>query len=339
MDDKEINSSIYSCIGSIAIGTPVTTEFSLEKAQKILDCSFDIFKKEPILLEIKPPIHIVGDLHGNYEDLLRIFQQKHFPPEEKYLFLGDFVDRGKRAVELLFLLFLLKIKFPDKIYLIRGNHETESVSSAYGFYDEVSKKYNGQLFYTFQRVFNCLPIAAVIGGKIFCIHGGLSPKMNLLSSFKSLKKPDNVDTMPFFVECLWSDPMDISSDFQKNDRGCGMFFSSKALSKFLEKNDLEIMIRAHEMCKDGYNFPYKNSDNCITVFSSSDYCQKKNKGAVLDVSEDLSIDAWVFQPLDQSKKSQIRITLPEFLLKEKDDLPLISDDLLTQSAMRTKILV
>ena len=330
MNEEEVNSLIYSCLGLIALGTPVTTEFTLSTAQKLLDQTYDLFLKEPILLCLEPPIHIVGDLHGNYEDLLRIFQRKRFPPQEKYLFLGDYVDRGKKAVEIMFLLFLLKIKFPNNIFLLRGNHESESVSSAYGFYDEVSLKYNGQLFYQFQRVFSKFPIAAVIKKKIFCIHGGLSPSLSLISKLKDKEKPENVEGDSFFLDCLWSDPRDMKDDFQANNRGCGHFFNSAALDKFLQKNDLDLMIRAHEMCPEGYNFPYQKSDSCITVFSSTDYCQKKNKGAVISVLEDMSVEAWVFSPISPKEKQQIRITIPDWLIKNKLDLPILPNELLLQ---------
>ncbi|XP_075283227.1 serine/threonine-protein phosphatase PP1-alpha catalytic subunit [Opisthocomus hoazin] len=139
--------------------------------------SREIFLSQPILLELEAPLKICGDIHGQYYDLLRLFEYGGFPPESNYLFLGDYVDRGKQSLETICLLLAYKIKYPENFFLLRGNHECASINRIYGFYDECKRRYNIKLWKTFTDCFNCLPIAAIVDEKIFCCHGGLSPDL------------------------------------------------------------------------------------------------------------------------------------------------------------------
>lgn len=141
--------------------------------------SREIFLQQPILLELEAPLKICGDIHGQYTDLLRLFEYGGFPPESNYLFLGDYVDRGKQSLETICLLLAYKIKYPENFFLLRGNHECASINRIYGFYDECKRRYNIKLWKTFTDCFNCLPIAAIIDEKIFCCHGGLSPDLQV----------------------------------------------------------------------------------------------------------------------------------------------------------------
>lgn len=142
--------------------------------------SREIFLQQPILLELEAPLKICGDIHGQYTDLLRLFEYGGFPPEANYLFLGDYVDRGKQSLETICLLLAYKIKYPENFFLLRGNHECASINRIYGFYDECKRRYNIKLWKTFTDCFNCLPIAAIIDEKIFCCHGGLSPDLQVI---------------------------------------------------------------------------------------------------------------------------------------------------------------
>ena len=119
-----------------------------------------------------------GDLHGQYFDLLRLFEYGGFPPDSNYLFLGDYVDRGKQSLETICLLLAYKIKYPENFFLLRGNHECASINRIYGFYDECKRRYSIKLWKTFTDCFNCLPVSAVVDEKILCMHGGLSPDLH-----------------------------------------------------------------------------------------------------------------------------------------------------------------
>jgi serine/threonine-protein phosphatase PP1 catalytic subunit len=137
----------------------------------------EILMDQPVFIELEAPIKICGDIHGQFSDLLRLFEYGGYPPEANYLFLGDYIDRGKQSLEVICLLFLYKIKYKENFFLLRGNHEASQINRMYGFYDECKRKYSIRLWKEFQDVFNCLPIAALIDDKILCMHGGLSPEL------------------------------------------------------------------------------------------------------------------------------------------------------------------
>jgi len=139
-----------------------------------------------------PCSQICGDIHGQYYDLLRLFEYGGFPPEANYLFLGDYVDRGKQSLETICLLLAYKIKFPENFFILRGNHECASINRIYGFYDECKRRYNIKLWKTFTDCFNCLPIAAIIDEKIFTMHGGLSPDLNSMEQIRRVMRPTDV---------------------------------------------------------------------------------------------------------------------------------------------------
>ncbi|XP_010792409.1 serine/threonine-protein phosphatase PP1-beta catalytic subunit-like [Notothenia coriiceps] len=154
--------------------------------------SREIFLSQPILLELEAPLKICGDIHGQYTDLLRLFEYGGFPPEANYLFLGDYVDRGKQSLETICLLLAYKIKYPENFFLLRGNHECASINRIYGFYDECKRRFNIKLWKTFTDCFNCLPIAAIIDEKIFCCHGGLSPDLQSMEQIRRIMRPTDV---------------------------------------------------------------------------------------------------------------------------------------------------
>lgn len=142
---------------------------------------------------------ICGDIHGQYYDLLRLFEYGGFPPEANYLFLGDYVDRGKQSLETICLLLAYKIKYPENFFILRGNHECASINRIYGFYDECKRRYNIKLWKTFTDCFNCLPIAAIIDEKIFTMHGGLSPDLNSMEQIRRVMRPTDVSQAPPFL--------------------------------------------------------------------------------------------------------------------------------------------
>ena len=203
--------------------------------------SRDLFINQPILLELEAPIKICGDTHGQYYDLLRLFEYGGFPPEANYIFLGDYVDRGKQSLETICLLLAYKIKYPENFFLLRGNHECASINRIYGFYDECKRRYNIKLWKTFTDCFNCLPVAAIIDEKIFCMHGGLSPELSNMEQIRRIMRPTDVPDTGLLCDLLWSDPEKDMSGWEENDRGVSFVFGSDIVTVFLKKHDLDLI--------------------------------------------------------------------------------------------------
>ena len=219
---------------------------------------------------------------------MHLFELGGYPPEKNYLFLGDYVDRGKQSIETICLLLGYKIKYPENFFLLRGNHECSSVSRIYGFYDECKRRYSIKLWKNFIDCFNCLPIAAIIDDAIFCCHGGLSPELTFTNEIKEILRPTDVPENGMLCDILWSDPnKDLVDDyFGSNERGISITFSKKCVQKFLSDNNLELLCRAHQVVEEGYEF-FANK-KCITVFSAPNYCGMfDNCGAMMVVDENL----------------------------------------------------
>ena len=242
--------------------------------------------KQPTFLELESPITVCGDTHGQYPDLLKLFEVGGFPPETNYLFLGDYVDRGKQSWETICLLLAYKIKYDENFFLLRGNHECASINRIYGFYDECKKRYNLKLWKVFIDLFNCLPIAASIDDKILLMHGGLSPELNTVDQLKKIVRPTDVPEEGLLCDLLWSDPESQCNGWGKNDRGVSVVFNEKVLSKFLQKNDMDLVCRAHQVVEEGYEF--FGDRQLVTVFSAPNYCGEfDNAGAMMVIDENL----------------------------------------------------
>ncbi|KJH45898.1 putative phosphoprotein phosphatase 1 [Dictyocaulus viviparus] len=267
--------------------------------------SREIFLSQPILLELEAPLKICGDIHGQYNDLLRLFEYGGFPPEANYLFLGDYVDRGKQSLEasslkrFLFLTICLllayKVKYPENFFLLRGNHECASINRIYGFYDECKRRFSIKLWKTFTDCFNCLPIAALIDEKIFCCHGGLSPDLQNMEQIRRVMRPTDVPDTGLLCDLLWSDPDKDVTGWGENDRGVSFTFGPDVVAKFLNRHDLDLICRAHQVVEDGYEFFAKRQ--LVTLFSAPNYCGEfDNAGGMMSVDETLmcSFQLWIY---------------------------------------------
>ncbi|ROL48333.1 Serine/threonine-protein phosphatase PP1-beta catalytic subunit [Anabarilius grahami] len=245
--------------------------------------SREIFLSQPILLELEAPLKICGDIHGQYTDLLRLFEYGGFPPEANYLFLGDYVDRGKQSLETICLLLAYKIKYPENFFLLRGNHECASINRIYGFYDECKRRFNIKLWKTFTDCFNCLPIAAIVDEKIFCCHGGRSFSR---STVNGADQTHHETDGRLLCDLLWSDPDKDVQGWGENDRGVSFTFGADVVSKFLNRHDLDLICRAHQVVEDGYEFFAKRQ--LVTLFSAPNYCGEfDNAGGMMSVDETL----------------------------------------------------
>ena len=263
----------------------------------VINKALQIFKNEPVMLELEPPIYICGDIHGQFYDLLRVFDILKYPPESKFLFLGDYVDRGKKSLECILLLLCLKIKYPTRIYLLRGNHESEDVNRTYGFFDECKRKVSIKIYKQFCNLFNHLPITALVGEKILCMHGGLSYDLKDINQLKLIQKPTEIPDSGLLCDLVWSDPDEnLFLDFCKNnERGISVCFSKTAVEDFTKNNDIDLICRAHQVVEEGFQF--FADMKLITVFTAPNYMGEfDNKGGILKVNEDMICSLTVLKP-------------------------------------------
>ena len=246
----------------------VTKSVCLKNAEIVAICqrARECFLSQPALLELDAPVKIVGDVHGQYTDLIRLFEMCGFPPSSNYLFLGDYVDRGKQSLETILLLLCYKIKYPENFFLLRGNHECANVTRVYGFYDECKRRCNVKIWKTFVDCFNTLPIAAVVAGKIFCVHGGLSPALSHMDDIRNIARPTDVPEYGLLNDLLWADPAEMDQDWEANERGVSYCFGKRVIMQFLADHDFDLICRAHMVVEDGYEF--FNDRVLVTVFSA-----------------------------------------------------------------------
>ena len=253
---------------------------------------------QPVLLELEAPIKICGDVHGQFYDLLRILEFGGYPPDANYLFLGDYVDRGKQSLETICLLLAYKIKYPENFFMTRGNHECSSINRIYGFYDECKKRFSIKLWKIFTDCFNCLPVAAILDDKIICMHGGLGPDLDKIDRIKNIIRPTDVPERGLLYDLLWSDPDESSNGFGSNERGVSVVFNGKIVQTFLKNNDLDLICRAHQVVEEGYEFFADRK--LVTVFSAPNYCGEfDNAGAMMSVDENLNCSFQILKPANK----------------------------------------
>ena len=258
----------------------------------------DIVIEQPIFLELESPLNVCGDVHGQFYDLIKIFDIAGTPPDCNYLFLGDYVDRGKFSLETICLLMCYKIKYPENFFLLRGNHECASINKIYGFYDDCKRRYSVKIWKIFTDLFNCLPISACIDDKILCMHGGISPELFSLDQLKKIARPTDIPDQGLLCDLMWSDPDKDVKGWGPNDRGISVTFSPSVIEKFLASQDLELICRAHQVVQDGYEFFGKK--NLITLFSAPNYCSEfDNSGGVMIIDENLMCSFKMIRSADE----------------------------------------
>ncbi|KAI6152598.1 serine/threonine specific protein phosphatase [Pisolithus tinctorius] len=230
------------------------------------------FKAREILIEeanvqvVDSPVTICGDIHGQFYDLMELFKVGGFCPETNYLFMGDFVDRGFYSVETFLLLLALKVRYPDRITLIRGNHESRQITQVYGFYDECVRKYGSTNVWRWCcEVFDYLALAAIVDGRVFCVHGGLSPNLQSIDQIRAIDRKQEVPHDGPMCDLLWSDPDEISG-WGISPRGAAM---------------------------EGYKLMFDGT--IVTVWSAPNYCYRcGNVASILELDEHLAQEYKVF---------------------------------------------
>mmetsp|Transcript_53862 Transcript_53862/g.125271 ORF Transcript_53862/g.125271 Transcript_53862/m.125271 type:complete len:304 (-) Transcript_53862:256-1167(-) len=299
-EDLQVDEIIDRCLEARGAKPGKLVQLAEGQLKSLCSSAREVFLSQSALLELEAPLKICGDIHGQYHDLLRLFEYGGFPPESNYLFLGDYVDRGRQSLETITLLFAYKLKFPENFFLLRGNHECASITRIYGFYDECKRRYNIKLWKLFCDVFNCLPVCALIDEKIICMHGGLSPEITNMEQIKRLMRPTDVPDTGLICDLLWADPDKDIAGWAENDRGVSFIFGPDIVGSFLGKHDFDLVCRAHQVVEDGYEFFAKRQ--LITLFSAPNYCGEfDNAGAMMTIDETLMCSFKVLKPVKGKK--------------------------------------
>jgi len=288
-------------------------ELTAEQCRQLCERVREILQEEQNCVQVRSPVTIVGDLHGQFEDfkeLLHIFGQ---PPDTNYLFLGDYVDRGDSSVKTVSLAFLFKARYRERVFLLRGNHESRQITQSYGFYDECMKIYgNAMVWKAFTDTFDFLPLTALVDGQAFCPHAGLSPVLDTIDDIQQL---DRFQEMPHegpMCDLLWSDPVE-QLGWRQSKRGAGYEFGQDISEQFNHENALRTIVRAHQLVMDGYQWCHDN--NVVTVFSAPNYCYRcGNLAAVLEIDENLGYELRQFDAAPTQRESSTGLDhgLPDF---------------------------
>ena len=301
-------------------------EYLKESEVKLLcEKAKEILIDESNVQRVDAPVTICGDIHGQFYDLLELFKVGGECPLTNYLFLGDFVDRGYYSVETLLLLLALKVRYPDRITLIRGNHESRQITQVYGFYDECLRKYGSVNVWRYcTDVFDYLTLSAIIDGTVFCVHGGLSPAINTLDQIRVIDRKQEVPHDGAMCDLMWSDPEDMNG-WGASTRGAGYLFGGDVVAKFNEINNFDLIARAHQLVMEGYKtmFPVKGrskgqqpTDSLVTVWSAPNYCYRcGNVAAILELDENLDQHFKIFEAAPQEARTvPSRLPTPDYFL-------------------------
>jgi len=280
-----------------------------QDAIRLIRAAGALFEKEPNLVRLRQPIAVCGDIHGQFFDLLQLMRTAGNPSTIKYLFLGDYVDRGQFSTEVVFYLFAHKISYHGTFFMLRGNHECRHLTAFFTFKEECIYKYDLEVYDEFMNAFDHMPLAATINHRFFCVHGGLSPDISRLEEIAKIDRHRETPREGPFCDLLWADPYDENTKAEAEDqpntgkryqsptkwfsynetRQCSYVYGTEATKQFLETNRLQAILRGHEVQNDGYRFSMTKQmiPRVITIFSSPNYCDVyKNKGACLQVQKD-----------------------------------------------------
>ena len=273
---------------------------------KLSELSKEVFTAESNTLKITAPLNVFGDIHGQFCDMVRFFEMCGLPSSQKFLFLGDYVDRGNNSIEVVALLFALKIVFPEQIFVLRGNHECPEVNAMYGLLGECEERFGSDAKLVFSKINETLislPLCAVINNKIFCVHGGISPNLNKIEDINNINRFTTIPENGLLCDLMWSDPsINIPGLWGQSSRGISCTFSDAAVTNFLKNNKLQLICRAHQLVPDGYRFFANNK--LITVFSAPNYCGNSgNDGVVMKVSPNLECSFFIIKPVNTSHNS------------------------------------
>eukprot|EP01002_Notosolenus_urceolatus_P004493 NODE_2186_length_1179_cov_9.623894_g1811_i0.p1 GENE.NODE_2186_length_1179_cov_9.623894_g1811_i0~~NODE_2186_length_1179_cov_9.623894_g1811_i0.p1 ORF type:complete len:316 (+),score=50.31 NODE_2186_length_1179_cov_9.623894_g1811_i0:174-1121(+) len=281
--------------------------------KELCDQAREIFGQENNVQPVKAPVTVCGDVHGQFHDLMELLRITGKPPDTNVLFMGDYVDRGFFSVETVSLLLLLKVRYKDRVTILRGNHESRQITQVYGFYDECARKYGSpNVWRMFTDLFDYMPLTALVEGEIFCLHGGLSPSLDKLDNIKALDRHQEVPHEGAMCDLLWSDP-DERCGWGISPRGAGYTFGSDISKAFLSNNNLKLVARAHQLVMEGYSWTHDKM--VVTIFSAPNYCYRcGNQAALMEVNEFMDKEFFPFDPAPRRGEAQTSRKTPDYFL-------------------------
>ncbi|KAI1342417.1 serine/threonine-protein phosphatase pp2a catalytic subunit [Xylariaceae sp. FL0016] len=281
--------------------------------QRLCEKAREVLQDESNVQPVKCPVTVCGDIHGQFHDLMELFKIGGPNPDTNYLFMGDYVDRGYYSVETVTLLVALKIRYPQRITILRGNHESRQITQVYGFYDECLRKYgNANVWKFFTDLFDYLPLTALIDNQIFCLHGGLSPSIDTLDNIRALDRIQEVPHEGPMCDLLWSDPDD-RCGWGISPRGAGYTFGQDISEAFNHNNGLTLIARAHQLVMEGYN--WSQDRNVVTIFSAPNYCYRcGNQAAIMEIDEHLKYTFLQFDPCPRAGEPMVSRRTPDYFL-------------------------
>ncbi|KAL7747905.1 Serine/threonine-protein phosphatase PP2A catalytic subunit [Sorochytrium milnesiophthora] len=286
---------------------------SEENVRRLCGKAREIFADEANVQPVQTPVTICGDIHGQLHDLLELFRIGGNCPDTNYLFMGDYVDRGYYSVETVSLLVALKVRYRDRITLLRGNHESGTISQVYGFYDECLRKYgSANVWRMFTDLFNYLPLTALVENQIFCLHGGLSPSIDTLDQILALDRFQELPNEGPMSDLLWSDP-DERCGWGISNRGAGYMWGQDVSEAFNHNNGLALIARAHQLVMQG--FEWTHDKNVITIFSAPNYVYRcGNQAAIMEVDDNMNRRLLQFDPAPRQADQRVTRKTPDYFL-------------------------
>jgi len=284
-----------------------------EDVMALIEQCKEILQTEPNVQPVPAPCTVVGDIHGQYHDLAELFKIGGRCPDTNYVFLGDYVDRGYYSVECVTLVVAMKVRWRDRVTILRGNHESRQITQVYGFYDECLRKYgSASVWQSFTDLFDYLPLAALIENQIFCPHGGLSPSIENLDQIRQLERVQEIPHEGPICDLMWSDPED-REGWGISPRGAGYTFGQDITEQFNSANGLRLIVRAHQLVMDGYG--WHHDKGLVTIFSAPNYCYRcGNKAAILEIGDDLATDIIQFDPAPRRGEPHVTRRTPDYFL-------------------------
>jgi len=285
-----------------------------EEVKQLCIKAREILVNESNVQRVEAPVTICGDIHGQFFDLKELFKVGGECPKTNYLFCGDFVDRGFYSVETFLLLLALKVRYPDRVTLIRGNHESRQITQVYGFYDECLRKYGSLNVWRYcTDIFDHLSLSAIINDSVFCVHGGLSPSIQSLDQIRTIARKQEVPHDGPMCDLMWSDPDDIEA-WGISPRGAGFLFGGDVVAMFNRGNNLKLICRAHQLVMEGYKWMFKNQ--LVTVWSAPNYCYRcGNVASIMEFDEHLTSNFKIFRAAPEDTRTKpMQRPAPEYFL-------------------------